>query len=97
MKVLTTLAATALLGCSLMADGAAIYETCKQCHGANGEKVAPGGNSKVINTMSKADIVAALQGYKAGTYGGKTKAMMKAPVAGLSDAQMQEVADFIGQ
>ncbi|MGB5965186.1 MAG: c-type cytochrome [Sulfurimonadaceae bacterium] len=78
------------------ADGAAAYKKCAGCHGASGEKVALG-KSKVINEMSKADIVAALNGYKDGTYGGPMKGLMKGQVAALSDADMQAIADIIGK
>ncbi|MDA3947015.1 MAG: c-type cytochrome [Helicobacteraceae bacterium] len=87
-----------ILGISSLAfaDGAAAYKKCAGCHGAAGEKVALG-KSKVMNTMSKADIVAALNGYKDGTYGGPMKGVMKGQVAGLSDADMQAIADMIGK
>ncbi len=72
------------------------YTKCAGCHGASGEKVALG-KSKVISDMSKADIVAALKGYKDGTYGGPMKGLMKGQVASMSDADMQAVADKIGK
>jgi cytochrome c553 len=95
--IVTAMSLIGLLGTTAFADGAALYETCKKCHGAQGEKAALGGKSRVINTLSKAEIVTALQGYKAGSYGGKTKAIMSAPVADLTDAQMQEIADYISK
>jgi len=67
---------------------------CKGCHGANFEKKAMG-KSKEVNKMSKADIVAALKGYKDGSYGGAMKGMMKAQVASLSDADIEAMADEI--
>jgi cytochrome c-type protein NapB len=45
--------------------------------------------------MSKADILVALKGYKAGTYGGSMKGIMKGQVANLSDADMKAIADII--
>lgn len=78
------------------ADGTAAYKKCAGCHGENGEKVALG-KSKIINQMSKADIVAALNGYKDGSYGGPMKGVMKGQVATLSDADMQAIADMIGK
>ncbi len=96
-STLTYLAALAVVTTAAFGDGAALYQACVQCHGAQGEKVAPGGNSKVINTLSKDAIVAAVKGYQAGTYGGKTKALMAAPVKELDDAQIREIADYIGQ
>ncbi len=67
---------------------------CAGCHGKNFEKHAMG-KSKVVKNMSKADIVAALKGYKTGTYGGAMKGIMKGQVASLSDADIQAMADSI--
>jgi len=67
---------------------------CAGCHGANFEKHAMG-KSKVVKDLSKADIVAALKGYKAGTYGGAMKGIMKGQVATMSDADMAAIADSI--
>ena len=67
---------------------------CKGCHGANFEKKAMG-VSKVVKDMSKEDIVKALQGYKAGTYGGAMKAMMAGQAKSLSDTDIASIADAI--
>jgi cytochrome c-type protein NapB len=67
---------------------------CVGCHGTNFEKHAMG-KSKVVKDMSKADIVAALKGYKDGSYGGAMKGIMKGQVTSLSDADMQAIADSI--
>ena len=67
---------------------------CVGCHGANFEKHAMG-KSKVVKNMSHADIVAALKGYKAGTYGGAMKGIMKGQVTSMSDADMEAIADTI--
>ena len=72
------------------------YTKCAGCHGAAGEKVALG-KSKVIKDMTKADIVAAMNGYKDGSYGGPMKGLMKGQVASLSDADIQAIADKIGK
>jgi len=64
---------------------------CVGCHGADFEKKAMG-KSKVVKDMSKADIVAALKGYKDGSYGGAMKGLMKGQVAALSDADMEAMA-----
>lgn len=51
---------------------------CKGCHGADLTKTGiMGTSSKNIMSMSKADFVAAMNGYKAGTYGGAKKVLMK--------------------
>ncbi|MCK4442603.1 MAG: nitrate reductase cytochrome c-type subunit, partial [Sulfurovaceae bacterium] len=53
------------------------------------------GVSKVVKDMSKEDIVKALQGYKAGTYGGAMKGIMAGQAKALSDADMASMADAI--
>ena len=60
---------------------------CKACHGQNFEKHALG-KSKVVSEMSKADVSAALIGYKKGTYGGPMKGVMKGQVAKYSEADL---------
>jgi len=91
-KVLVFLAVLGL-STAAMADA---YAKCAGCHGANGEKKALG-KSKVISDMSKADIVAALKGYKDGSYGGPMKGLMKGQVASLSDADMTAIGEKIGK
>ena len=78
----------------LAADGAALYNKCAGCHGANGEKVALG-KSKIINELSKEDLVSSLKGYKDGSYGGSMKTLMKSQVAKLDDAQIDSLASYI--
>ena len=93
MKKAIVLAALLGLSSVAMADA---FQKCAGCHGANGEKKALG-KSKVISNMAKADIVAALKGYKDGTYGGPMKGLMKGQVAGLSDADMTAIGEKIGK
>jgi len=69
---------------------------CKGCHGQNFEKVALG-KSKVVSEMTHADIAAALKGYKAGTYGGPMKGLMKGQVAKYSDADLDAFAQTVGK
>ncbi|MDD2639976.1 MAG: c-type cytochrome [Arcobacteraceae bacterium] len=83
-----------LLACSLFATD--VYKKCAGCHGANGEKVALG-KSKIIKDMTKAEIVAAMKGYKDGSYGGPMKGLMKGQSAPLSDADIEAIANFIGK
>ena len=82
---------TLLAGSSLYAASTA---ACAGCHGQHFEKVAMG-KSKVVKDMSEADILIALKGYKAGTYGGAMKGLMKGQVASLSDADMASMAKSI--
>ena len=72
----------------LVASGTA---GCKGCHGANFEKAALG-KSKVVKDMSKEEIVAALKGYKDGSYGGPMKGMMAGQVKSLDDAAIEAIA-----
>ncbi len=87
------LAIGSLLGASALYAGPSLA-ACTGCHGKNFEKKAMG-KSKVVKDMSHEDIVAALKGYKAGTYGGAMKGLMKGQVAKLSDADMEAIADQI--
>jgi len=77
-----------------MAGGADVYKKCSACHGASGEKKALG-KSAVIKGWEASKTVAALKGYKDGTYGGPMKALMKGQVASLNDTQIEAVAKFI--
>jgi len=72
------------------------YQKCAGCHGAHGEKSALN-KSKIIKDMSKADIAAAIHGYKDGTYGGAMKGLMKGQVASLSDADITAISEKIGK
>ncbi len=79
----------------LASDAPSAYQKCAACHGAAGEKAALG-KSRIINTMPKAEIKTALKGYQDGSYGGPMKALMKGQVAGLSEAQIELIAEYIG-
>jgi cytochrome c553 len=85
--------ALALFSSILSAD-AALYKKCAACHGDHGEKAAMN-KSMIIKDMSNADFVAALEGYKAGTYGAGLKNLMVMQVKALDSAQMQALADYI--
>lgn len=69
---------------------------CTGCHGADWSKAALN-KSKNVAAMSHADIATALKGYKAGTYGGAMKALMKGQVAKYSDADLDAFAQTIGK
>jgi len=92
-KVLLGLAVVGSLTAA-MADGAALYKKCSACHGASGEKKALG-KSAVIKGWEATKIVAALKGYKDGTYGGPMKGLMKGQVTSLDDAQIEDIAKFL--
>jgi len=84
---------TAFIGV-ISAQANPLYTKCIVCHGATGEKSALN-KSLIIKDMSKADFMSAMKGYKNGSYGKEQKALMKAQVAPLSDAQIEEIASFI--
>ena len=86
-----------LTSTALMAAKPASYNACIGCHGIKGEKNTMAPASKP-NMMKKADIVAALKGYKAGTTNKYGKgAIMRGFASRLSDAQMTEIANYIGK
>ncbi len=90
------LAALAVFAMNVMAadDGATLFKKCAGCHGANAQKKALG-RSEVINAWKSDKIVSALQGYKAGTFGGAMKGIMKGQVSSLSKEQIKALADYI--
>lgn len=76
--------------------GQEIFMTCAACHGKNAQKVAMG-KSKIIKGWDSAKVLAALNGYKAGTYGGTMKGLMKGQVSKLNDLDMAKVAEYISK
>jgi len=92
-KVIKVMALGSLLAASALYAGTSTA-ACAGCHGQHFEKKAMG-KSKVVKDMSEADILAALKGYKNGTYGGAMKGLMKGQVASLSDADMKAMAASI--
>lgn len=94
MKKIAALLLVAGVSTSLFADGAALYKKCISCHGAKAEKKALG-KSQVIAGWDVAKTEEALKGYKAGTYGGAMKNLMKGQVMSYSDAQIAEVSKYI--
>lgn len=79
-------AAPALYGASVAA--------CVGCHGQQFEKAAMG-KSKIVKDMTKEEIIAALKGYKDGSYGGGMKGLMTGQVAALDDAKIEAIAALI--
>ncbi len=78
-------------------DGAKLYAKCASCHGPKGDRKALG-KSAVIAGMAKDEVLKKLQGYQAGTlnqYG--MGPLMKGQVAGLSEADLEALADYIAK
>lgn len=69
-------------------------DTCISCHGEMFEKSAMG-YSRIVNQMSKEDIIASINGYKNGTYGGRMKALMAGQVTRLSTEEIEAFAEMI--
>jgi len=67
---------------------------CAGCHGQHFEKAAMG-KSKIVKDMSLKDILTALKGYKAGTYGDSMKQMMVAQVKNLKDSDLEAMSLLI--
>ncbi len=90
------LAALAVFALNAMAadDGATLFKKCAGCHGANAQKKALG-RSEVINTWKSDKIMSALLGYKAGTFGGAMKGIMKGQTARLTKEQIKTLANYI--
>lgn len=91
--ILTLMAASTMM---MASSGADLYNKCAGCHGSMGEKKALG-KSKVINTMSKEDLLTALNGYKDGSYGAAMKGLMKGQVSTLSDTDIQALSAHIAE
>ncbi|WP_457745720.1 c-type cytochrome [Sulfurimonas sp.] len=90
------IASIAALAVSTVAMAGVNGKACAACHGANWEKKAMG-KSKIVKDLTHAEIAAALKGYKAGTFGGPMKGVMKGQVARYSDADLEAFAQTIGK
>jgi cytochrome c len=91
-KFLTILAITSAV--ALMAgDITPITNKCKACHGVDGGKMAPMA-TRLMNTLTKDEFIAAINGYKAKTYGGKGKVLMYPQVGKLTAEDITALADF---
>lgn len=72
----------------------AIYvKSCKGCHGAGGEKLAPG-SERPIKGMTLEELKSSLAGYKSGTYGGPKKSIMERVMKRLSDEEVEALAEY---
>lgn len=88
-KIVIASIATLAIATSSFAGASAM---CAGCHGKLGEKNTMVKESKP-NTMSKADFIAAIAGYKAGTLNKYGKGnVMKSFSSRLSPAKLEEIA-----
>lgn len=76
------------------ADGASLYKTCASCHGNKGDKSALN-KSQIIGGWSADKTIAALNGYKDGTYGGPLKGTMVGQVKNLDADAIAALAKYI--
>ncbi len=74
---------------SFAADGKELFAKCQGCHGADA--------SKNIKSKAEGDVLKALDGYKAKTYGGDKKAMMENIVKNFSEEDLQALAKYISK
>lgn len=77
-------------------SGAALYQVCAGCHGADASKAALG-KSQIIKGWDAKKIAAALHGYKAGTYGAAMKSVMAGQVSKLSDSDIKALSEYISK
>ena len=94
MKKVLVLASILCATSIFAADGATLYKTCATCHGAKAEKAALN-KSQIIAGWSADKIAAALNGYKAGTYGGPLKATMVGQVKNLDADAIAALSKYI--
>jgi len=99
MKVLLTIAATALLAVSVtpafaQGAGAATYKAkCQMCHGADGQPTAAGKSMKALPFNSPELKKASTASLIASVTNGKGK--MPAYAGKLTDAQIKEVVEYV--
>ena len=74
-----------------------LYKKCIACHGARGDKVAPGSAGNItIADLSKSALIADMKGYRAKTLSkGGTAAVMYLQANGLSDLDIEILGEYI--
>jgi cytochrome c-type protein NapB len=91
-RIIKTVALGALLATT--SSYAVSIAVCAGCHGQHFEKAALG-KSKIVKDMSLKDVVDALKGYKAGTYGDTMKDLMVQQVKNLKDSDIEAMSLLI--
>lgn len=81
----------------LDAEGKRLFMKCAGCHGQKGELVPSIGRSKIIRGWDKVQVIFALKGYQAGTYGKAMKGVMRGQVATLNDKEIEILAEYISK
>lgn len=74
-----------------------LYKKCIACHGARGDKVAPGSAGNiVIADLNKQILIEDMKGYRAKTLSkGGTAAIMYLQANGLSDEDIEILGEYI--
>ena len=74
-----------------------LYKKCIACHGARGDKVAPGSVDNItIADLSKETLIADLKGYRAKTLSkGGSATIMYLQANGLSDLDIEILGEYI--
>ncbi len=74
-----------------------LYKKCIACHGARGDKVAPGSAGNIlIKDLSKSILIADMKGYRAKTLNkGGTAAIMYLQANNLSDEDIEILGEYI--
>lgn len=93
-KVIIGISLLAGLSLQVHASGEKLYNKCKGCHGASGEKKALG-KSEIIKGWDSKKTIKALNGYKDGTYGKAMKGIMKGQVMALSSEDIESIAKYL--
>lgn len=95
-----TISVSAIIGIFIVAvtstsfSASLFQQRCASCHGSTGDRHALG-TSLLLKGQSKEDIIAKLNGYKEGTYGGSKKSIMQSQVKSLTDEQIEKLAEEI--
>lgn len=78
-------------------SGEELYKKCIACHGAKGEKVAPGSiDGVLIGDLSKENLAESLKGYRARTLNKSGKsAIMYLQANNLSDEDIVILSEYI--
>lgn len=99
MKLFVALSLAVLSSSAIAAGDAAAGKAksavCAACHGANGVSAIP--NYPNLAGQKEAYIVSQLQAFKSGERKGANSAIMAPMAAGLSDADMANLAAFYSQ
>jgi cytochrome c553 len=89
MMVAATLSMSATAIAGDAAAGKAKSEACVSCHGMNGRSTNP--NNPSLAGQKKNYLIKAMKDYKEGK---RQDAMMSSMMAGLSDADIENIAEF---